>query len=117
MPVSDHEIVFPPILAMRQASSLADAGEVAAWRGPAPSADIPAPAGQLFLLQPLTGDELPPDAIEPVILRRGSARRFAIEPITFEQLDGAALFSARSLRTSSTAGRGTQYSLSDRERR
>ena len=46
----------------------------------------PVPTGKLVPLRPLGEDERPRDGIEEVILRRGSTRTFAREPITFAQL-------------------------------
>jgi SagB-type dehydrogenase family enzyme len=43
-------------------------------------------ASEFVPLKPLGDAELPDDSIEQVILRRGSTRRFAREPITFVQL-------------------------------
>ena len=42
--------------------------------------------GRTFALHPLAAAALPNDSIEDVIVRRGSTREFAREPITFEQL-------------------------------
>ncbi|MFQ5796938.1 MAG: SagB/ThcOx family dehydrogenase [Candidatus Bipolaricaulia bacterium] len=85
--ISDHEIDYPAIRAMHEASSLADANAVVAWRSAAPHTVQPdPPAGQLVPLRPLTNAELPSDPLESVIVRRGSTRRFAREAITFRQL-------------------------------
>ena len=70
---------------MHAASSLHSSEEVAAWRR-RHSADLPAPAGPVVELQPLSDAEMPRDPIEQVILRRGSSRRFARTPITLAQL-------------------------------
>ncbi len=71
---------------MHVASSLTTGEQVAAWRGGWVPASLPAPAGKVFPLQPLAEAEEPTDSIEQVILRRGSTREFALEPITFAQL-------------------------------
>jgi SagB-type dehydrogenase family enzyme len=47
---------------------------------------FPPPAGPVSQLQPLSDDEMPRDAVEQVILRRGSSRKFARTPITLPQL-------------------------------
>jgi SagB-type dehydrogenase family enzyme len=86
MPVSRTEVDYPEIRAMHAASSLEDQGEVAAWRGAPPRPALPVPAGRLFPLAPFGEQELPREPIERVILRRGSARRFSREPMTFAQL-------------------------------
>jgi len=82
----DYTIDFPAIRAMHQASILPDAGAVAAWRAAVPQRRLPEPTGRLVRLQPLSDAELPADPIETVIVRRGSARRFAHATISFQQL-------------------------------
>ena len=92
MPLSKHEIDYPPIREMHAASSLATEAEAAAWRSPAADSAVaptPAPSGQLFPLQPLAAEELPQEPIEQVIMRRGSTRRFGHDSITFRQLSTA----------------------------
>ena len=84
-PLSESEVDYPAIRSMHVASSLTT-GEVAAWRGGWVPASLPAPAGKAFPLQPLAEAEEPTDSIEQVVLRRGSTREFALEPITFAQL-------------------------------
>ncbi len=86
VPYSNREIDFPAIRAMHAASSLPDAQAAAAWRSHPPRLEQLAPGGQLAPLQPFGMDELPADPIEKVIVRRGSTRVFAREPISFRQL-------------------------------
>ncbi len=86
MPPSPSEVDYPAIRAMHEASSLTGGAEVAAWRGPAPPPSLPLPSGRLLALQPASAQDAPNDSIEPVILRRGSSRRFAREPLTLAQL-------------------------------
>lgn len=88
-PYSRRELDFPAIRAMHAASSLPDASAVAAWRSAPPHLARPAPTGPLTALHPLADDELPPDPIEQVIVRRGSPRAFAREAISFGQLSTA----------------------------
>ena len=88
-PLSKSEVDYPAIRAMHEASSLAEEAQVAAWRGAASVAALTPPAGRLFPLQPLSDREAPHDSIEEVILRRGSSRRFARQPISLEQLSTA----------------------------
>jgi len=87
-PLSRSEVDYPAIRAMHEASSLAEGAQVAAWRGAASVAPL-APAGRLVPLRPLNDGETPQDSIEEVILRRGSSRRFARQPISLEQLSTA----------------------------
>jgi SagB-type dehydrogenase family enzyme len=71
---------------MHAASSLRSDDEVRGWREQRTPEDAPAPAHDLIPLVPLSEEELLSDAIERVILRRGSTRKFAREPISFAQL-------------------------------
>ncbi len=85
-PAAEGEIEFPAIWEMHWASSLVSPGEVRAWREAAEPLAEMEPVEGLLPLKPIPGEELPHDAIEKVILRRGSSRRFAREPISFSQL-------------------------------
>ncbi|MDQ4079041.1 MAG: SagB/ThcOx family dehydrogenase [Chloroflexota bacterium] len=86
VPIAEEEHELPAILAMHEASTLQDPSEVAAWRGEPPTMELPPAQGQLFSLDPYNEMEMPQDALEPVIARRGSTRQFARESITFRQL-------------------------------
>src|SRR5580700_2082809 len=86
VPLSRHEVDYPLMREMHAASSLHSTEEVAAWRGRTPLMSFPPPAGPVSQLQPLSDDEMPRDAVEQVILRRGSSRKFARTPITLPQL-------------------------------
>jgi SagB-type dehydrogenase family enzyme len=87
--------------AMHEASSLANAEEVGAWRkgssdrikaedGPEDRDEKQKGearrAGESFQLQPLSDEATPHEGIEDVIIRRGSTREFSREGITFAQL-------------------------------
>jgi len=96
-PYSRRELDFPAIRAMHTASSLSDAGTVAAWRSTPPHLARPAPIGPLTALHPFAEDELPSDPIEKVIVRRGSTREIAREAISFRQLSTALDRALRSL--------------------
>ena len=86
VPLSRNEIVYPAMREMHAASSLHSAAEVELWRGNTPVNELPLPTRPLVPLQPLSDTEMPRDPIEQVILRRGSARRFARTPIGLAQL-------------------------------
>jgi SagB-type dehydrogenase family enzyme len=76
IPPSKHEIQYPAMLEMHDASSLESEHEVAQWCGKQlVSADYAA-ASEAVWLQPLPEEEEPKDTIEQVILRRGSSRKF-----------------------------------------
>jgi SagB-type dehydrogenase family enzyme len=86
IPLSEHEVEYPAMLEMHDASSLESNEEVAQWRGKQilPSS---APAGDAVPLQQPPEEEQPKDTIEQVILRRGSTRTFdQAASITLAQL-------------------------------
>jgi len=89
MPLSETEVDYPALREMLRASSLATAGDVAAWRA-ATLSPPPEPGGPLLALPapPLDGRPL-----GETIQRRGSTRRFAHTPLTSSEL-GAALWAA-----------------------
>lgn len=84
LPSSEREVEYPAIVAAHRASSLAS-DEVASWRRALPSVQQGAsePAARIPL-DPC--DEAVAETIESVILRRGSTRRFARDPISFRAL-------------------------------
>jgi SagB-type dehydrogenase family enzyme len=95
--LSKTEVNYPAMRAMHEASSLESEAEVAAWRERAKKTEGVTKAEaerktdketkpRLFSLEPLADDALPRDAIEEVVMRRGSTREFARESITFSQL-------------------------------
>src|SRR5713226_3083206 len=86
LPLSRNETVYPAMHEIHTASSLNSAEEVETWRGSTPLAKLPPPTGPFVQLYPYSDAEMPCDPIEQVILRRGSARRFAQVPITLPQL-------------------------------
>jgi SagB-type dehydrogenase family enzyme len=91
IPLSEHEVDYPAISAMHEASSLASEEEVVIWRecekneGGTRKADT-GKEGKVLALRPLSDEEMPRDSIEEVISRRGSTREFSGESITFAQL-------------------------------
>ena len=93
MPLSKTEIDYPAIRTIHQASVLGSAEEVKAWRDAGktnPQGEERRKddenVGRIFALQPIDDDIMPRDTLEDVIVRRGSTRKFAREPITFVQL-------------------------------
>jgi SagB-type dehydrogenase family enzyme len=86
VPLSRHEVDYPLMREMHASSSLHSTEEVTAWRGHTPPSSFPPPTGPVFQLRPLSDDEMSRDALEQVILRRGSSRKFARTPITLPQL-------------------------------
>ena len=85
-PYSPREVDYPEIADFHRASSLERPEEAAELRGNPPLPGAAEAAGPVLPLDPLPGDELPDESIEPVIVRRGSSRRFRRDSITFQQL-------------------------------
>jgi SagB-type dehydrogenase family enzyme len=88
LPSSKKEVDYPSMREVHAASSLQSKEEVSSWRASIPPQERSPGATTVTLirLQSLSDSEMPSDAIEDVILRRGSARRFRREPISFVQL-------------------------------
>jgi len=87
--LSKSEVDYPAMRAMHEASSLASEAEVVAWRESAEKGETindKEGTDRLFPLQPLSDEELPQDAIEEVVMRRGSTREFSRESISLAQL-------------------------------
>lgn len=98
-PISEYEIDFPAIQEMHTASSLFSPDEVRAWREAVEPGEEVEPPADLLPLRPISEDGLPQDSLERVIVRRGSSRRFAREPISFGQLSTIIDMSIRDIRT------------------
>jgi SagB-type dehydrogenase family enzyme len=87
--LSGRERDFPEIRAAHAASSLADGGEAAAWRGAGEAREEPAPVGVLPL-EPRGPGSLPEASLDRVIRRRGSTRVFdPARALSFEALSTA----------------------------
>jgi SagB-type dehydrogenase family enzyme len=81
---STEEVDYPVIWETHKASELHGEAEVSAWRhGFGAHGNNPGPSGPTFQLRPADKD---PISLSEVVLRRGSARRFAQQPISFEAL-------------------------------
>ena len=87
VPLSRHEIEYPAMLEMHDASSLASAEEASQWRAQPLVLPSSALAGEAVGLWPLPEEEPSKDTIEQVILRRASTRTFdPTASITLTQL-------------------------------
>ena len=86
VPPFRNDTDYPVMREIHAASSLNSAEEVETWRGDAPLAKLPPPMGPIVQLYPYSDAEMARDPIEQVILRRGSARKFAQVPIELRQL-------------------------------
>lgn len=84
VPYSREEVDYPAMRQMHDASGLEATEEVVAWRGT--RLVLPKPATKNDLISLPLPSNLPAEAIEQVIQRRGSTRQFAPEAITLEQL-------------------------------
>jgi SagB-type dehydrogenase family enzyme len=84
IPISVAPVDYPSIREMHDASSLGEK-EVREWRSARIASTLRAVEGEEFQLA-LRDDSNPPDAIEDVIQRRGSTRRFARKPMPFADL-------------------------------
>ena len=83
-PKSAEEVDYPIIWETQNASELHREAEVSTWRqGFRVRSNDHAPPGPRFQLRPSTKDSL---SLSEAILRRGSTRRFAQQPISFEAL-------------------------------
>jgi len=85
-PLSPEELDYPAIRIMHAASSLESPDDAAEWRGATPEAPLPPATGEIFSLCPDTAANLPSAALEDVIRRRGSTRRFSHQPLSLAQL-------------------------------
>jgi SagB-type dehydrogenase family enzyme len=91
-PLSAEQINYPAVIEAHAASSFASGAAAAAWRHPSHAASRPdkaLPEGEANL----------GESIEAVILRRGSSRRFARDPISAVQLSDMLEVATRSIPT------------------
>jgi len=87
IPLSQHEVEYPAMHEMHDASSLESAEEVNQWRAKPSVLLSPARTGEAISLRPLPEEDQPKDTTEQVILRRGSTRTFdKAASITLAQL-------------------------------
>src|SRR5208282_1193160 len=85
LPLSRSEVDYPAMRAVHDASELHSGREAAEWRGAIQQNAFAEIQGARLPLAPLPDDQLPPDPVGEVILRRGSTRDFARSAITFAQ--------------------------------
>jgi SagB-type dehydrogenase family enzyme len=104
-----NETVYPAMHEIHSASSLNSAEEVGSWRGSALLARLPAPTGPIVPLHPDSDVGMARDPIEQVILRRGSARRFAQVPIGLPHLSTMLDRATRGIPADFLDPQGTQW--------
>jgi SagB-type dehydrogenase family enzyme len=98
IPLSQHEVEYPAMLEVHDASSLKSIEEVNQWRGRPPVLPSSALAGEAVRLPRLPEEEQPKDTIEQIILRRGSTRTFdKAASITLAQLSTTLDYATRGL--------------------
>jgi SagB-type dehydrogenase family enzyme len=98
IPLSQHEVEYPAMLEMHDASSLESVEEVNQWRGKPPVLASFALAGKAVRLSRPPEEEQPKDTTEEVILRRGSTRTFdKAASITLAQLSTILDYATRGL--------------------
>jgi SagB-type dehydrogenase family enzyme len=85
-PLSRTEVDYPIIREIHAASKLATPERVSEWRGGQPEFITSAGRGEGIDLRPRAKPQLPDEAVESVIMRRASTRRFARHPIAFDSL-------------------------------
>ncbi|PYX65894.1 MAG: hypothetical protein DMG74_06355 [Acidobacteria bacterium] len=83
---SKTEVDYPPMRQMHEASSLVSPEEVASWRREISPGKLGVKKNAGIALRPLSNAGVSRDAIEQVILRRGSTRKFSQDSITSAQL-------------------------------
>ena len=109
IPQSRHEVEYPAMFDMHDASSLESVEEVNQWRFRPLVLPSSALAGEAVRLPRLPEEEQTKDPIEQVILRRGSTRAFDLAAsITLAQLSTLLDYSTRGLPADFLEPRGAQ---------
>jgi SagB-type dehydrogenase family enzyme len=109
IPLSQHDVEYPAMLDMHDASSLESMEEVNQWRSNTPRLPSSALVGETVRLPRLPEEEQPKDTIEQVILRRGSTRTFDnAASITLAQLSTILDYATRGLPADFLEPRGAQ---------
>ncbi len=101
VPLSRHEIDYPSIRRMHEASSLISKEEVDRWRNKIIEPKTIDSTGSIFRLEvkDYVHDAGKSRTVEQTILRRGSTRHFSREPITFKELSYMLFSATRGIRT------------------
>jgi SagB-type dehydrogenase family enzyme len=96
LPLSSREVDYPVVRAAHAASSFATPAAPAAWRAAAPP-DPPALPPATLRLPAVDPGHAASEPVEGVILRRGSARTFAPDPIGLDALSALLWCSTRGI--------------------
>jgi SagB-type dehydrogenase family enzyme len=86
VPISISPVDYPSIREAHAASSLTIQDQAREWRNATRDSGPPAIEGEAFPIVPMPDDGMTADAIEDVIQRRGSTRRFARKAMPFADL-------------------------------
>ena len=92
-PLSNYDFDDQEIQKIHQASSLTSGREVKEWLDVSPKIKIPSPMENPISLDPFKENKIPSASLERIIIRRGSAREFSREPISFQQLSTVLYYS------------------------
>ncbi len=93
---SPGEVDYPEMREMHASTLIGSGQESSAWRGSLRRQPAAA-QGKRFPLRPLARNEVPTEPLEPVIRRRGSSRRFAQAPVSFQAFSTMLYYSAQEL--------------------
>lgn len=107
MPISDSPIDYPSIREAHDSSSFTDHDEARDWRSVVHNSGPPPIEGEAFSLAPMAGENMPGDAIEDVVQRRASTRRFAPKPMPLADLSAIIERATQGLQTDFLANDGT----------
>lgn len=90
------EVDYPEMREMHASTLIGSGEESSAWRGSL-RRQAQVVQGKRYPLSPLALSEVPTEPLEPVIRRRGSSRRFARAPISFQAFSTLLYYSAQEL--------------------
>ena len=90
------EVDYPEMREMHASTLIGSGQDSSAWRGSLRRQPA-AIRGKRYPLSPLALSEIPTESLEPVIRRRGSSRRFAPAPISFQAFSTLLYYSAQEL--------------------
>jgi hypothetical protein len=94
MPISPAQVEYPIIQSLHKSSNLSDIAEVKSWKQPYSFSWNGENGIQLAPLEGKNGNQR---ALEEVIVKRGSSRRFTRDAISFNELSSILAFSSQSL--------------------
>ena len=90
------EVDYPEMRKMHASTRIESGEESSAWRGSIERQPAGG-EGKRYRLEPLAPSEIPSEPLESVIRRRGSSRRFAPAPVSFQAFSTMLYYSAQEL--------------------